>query len=210
MFENILSYDNMRAAAHQALKGKRHRPEAREWVAKLDINLGRITEQLRAGTFPFGRFHQFVIFDPKERLITAPCFEERIVHHAIMNVVEPHLERWLIDDTFACRKGMGRIECLLRARQFARAHPWFLKLDIRKYFDSIGHDRLLALWQRRFKDSRLLALMSAIVKCYRGEVGRGLPIGSLTSQHLANFYLGWFDRFVKEHLRIPRICALHG
>ena len=93
-----------------------------------------------------------MIFDPKERLITAPCFEERVVHHAIMNVVEPHLDRWLIDDTFACRKGKGRIVCLLRAQYSPSEHPWFLKLDIRKYFDSISHDRLLALWQRRFKD----------------------------------------------------------
>jgi hypothetical protein len=75
-------------------------------------------------------------------------------------------------------------------------------LDVRKYFDSIRHDRLLALWQRRFKDPHLLALVTAIVRRYRSELGAGLPIGSLTSQHLANFYLGWFDRFVKERLRI--------
>ncbi len=202
LFESVLAYENMREAVHQALRGKRDRREARDWTSSLDANLERVVAQLSAGTFPFGRFHQFVIFDPKERVITAPCFEERVIHHAIMNVVEPYLDRWLIDDTFACRKGKGRLKCLLRAREFAGQQPWFLKLDIRKYFDSIGHDRLLGLWERRFKDARLLALMSAIVRCYRTDLGKGLPIGSLTSQHLANFYLGWFDRFVKECLCI--------
>ena len=202
LFDAILEHDNLREAVYRALKGKRHRPEARDWTSNLDANTARIADQLRVGGFPFGRFHQFTIYDPKERLITAPCFEERVVHHAIINIVEPHLERWLINDTYACRKGKGRIACLSRARQFASANPWFLKLDIRKYFDSISHERLLELWQRRFKDDRLFALMSAIVRSYRGNLGKGLPIGSLTSQHLANFYLGWFDRFVKERLRI--------
>ena len=119
-----------------------------------------------------------------------------------MNIVEPHLERWLIDDTFACRGGKGRVRCLQRTQQFARQHSRFFRLDISKYFDSISHDRLLGLWQRRFKDKKLLEVMSAIVTGYRRDLGKGLPIGSLTSQHLANFYLGWFDRFVKEKLRI--------
>jgi hypothetical protein len=92
---------------------------------------------------------------------------------------------------------------LRRAQQYARQYPYFLKLDIRKYFDSISHDRLLRLLARRFKDSRLLELLERIVRAFRGRLGQGLPIGSLTSQHLANFYLGWFDRYVKEHLRLP-------
>jgi hypothetical protein len=202
LFDDIVTYDNLRFAVHRALKGKRHRPEVREWVQDLDANLTRVVEQLHASVFPFGRFHQFVIFDPKQRLITAPCFEERVVHHAVMNVVEPHLERWLIHDTFACRKGFGRIKCLSRARKFAARYPWFLKMDVRKYFDSVPHDRLLAFWSRRFKDPQLLTLISSVVRSYRAHAGKGLPIGALTSQHLANFYLGWLDRFVKERLKL--------
>jgi retron-type reverse transcriptase len=108
----------------------------------------------------------------------------------------------LIHDSYACRKGKGRVAALLRTRRFARRFGWFLKLDVRRYFDSVPHDRLLALLRRHFKDGRLLELFERIVRGFRGELGRGLPIGSLTSQHFANFYLGCFDRFVKETLRV--------
>jgi hypothetical protein len=203
LFDAVLDRDNLRQAVQRAFKGKRHRPDARAWVQSLDANLTRLSEQLARGAVPLGRFHQFVIHDPKERIITAPCFEERVVHHALMNVCEPILERWLIFDTYACRKGKGRLAALLRARGYAGRHRFFLKMDVRKYFDSIPHDRLLQRWRRRFKDERLNRLVEEIVRSYRGGIGRGLPIGSLTSQHLANFYLGWLDRFVKESLRIP-------
>jgi hypothetical protein len=119
-----------------------------------------------------------------------------------MNVCEPHFERWLIADTFACRAGKGRQAALQRASQFARYYEWFLSMDVRKYFDSICHETLKIALARRIKDARLLALMGRIIDSYRGVIGRGLPIGSLTSQHLANFYLDRFDRFIKEELRI--------
>jgi hypothetical protein len=184
------------------MRGKRDRPEVVGFLHDVDRRLEEMSEQIRAGTFPLGRFHQFIRFDPKERVITAPCFAERVLHHAVINVCEPAFERWLIADTFACRAGKGRLAALERARQFARRYPFFLKLDIRKYFDSVSHDRLLELLARRFKDRPLLGLFGRIVRAFRGGMGCGLPIGSLTSQHLANFYLGWFDRFVKERLRI--------
>lgn len=203
LFEQILDRDNLRLAFHKALRGKRSRADARAFGQDLDRRLEEMAAQLQAGTFPVGRFSQFVVHDPKERIITAPCFAERVLHHAITNVCEPLLDRWLIADTFACRKGKGRVAALQRAQQFARQFPRFLKLDIRKYFDSVPHDRLLALLARRFKDPRLLALFEQIVRSFRGIIGQGIPIGSLTSQHLANFYLGWLDRFVKETLRIP-------
>ena len=89
-----------------------------------------------------------------------------------------------------------------RAQAFTRHAEWFLKLDVRKYFDSVSHDRLLAFLECRFKDRRLLDLLNRIITSYRGPLRIGLPIGSLTSQHFANFYLGWLDRFVTESLRV--------
>lgn len=202
LFERIVNYDNLRLAFCKALRGNRHSADAREFASAADYRLAKIGAQLRGGTFPLGRFHQFVIHDPKERTITAPCFAERVVHHAIMNVCEPVLERWLIHDTYACRVGRGRIAALERAQHFARGHSFFLKMDIRKYFYSIPHRTLLARLDRLFKDEPLMDLLGRIVFSFNVDSGRGLPIGSLTSQHFANFYLGWFDRFVKEKLRI--------
>lgn len=202
LFDRVVDRDNLRLAVTKAMRGKRDRPEVGAFLHDLDRRLEEMAEQLREGTFTLGCYRQFIRFDPKERIITAPCFAERVLHHAVINICEPAFERWLIADTFACRAGKGRLAALDRARQFAMRFPCFLKLDIRKYFDSVPHDRLLELLARRFKDRQLLGLFGRIVRSFRGGMERGLPIGSLTSQHFANFYLGWFDRFVKEQLRI--------
>jgi hypothetical protein len=202
LHDRVLERDNFLVAFHRAARGKRHRAEVREFQRDLPYWLPSIAQRLCTDKFQFGRFHQFVIRDPKERIITAPCFEERVVHHAIMNVCEPVLDRWLIDDTFACRVGRGRVAAVKRAMPFCRKQPWCLKLDVRKYFDSINHDRLLDLLTQRFKEVPLLSLLDRIVRSFRVSQQMGLPIGSLMSQHFANFYLGWFDRYVKESLQV--------
>lgn len=202
LFDRIHEPENLRLAFHKAARGRRGQAVVRQFAAGLDDRILEMAKAICEGTFPVGRFHQFLIRDPKERVITAPCFDERVLHHAIMNLCEPVLDRWLIDDTFACRNGKGREAAILRAQHFTRNAAWCLKLDVRKYFDSISHQRLLHLLERRFKDERLLQLLNLIIAAYRGEMGVGVPIGSLTSQHFANFYLGWLDRFVKETLRV--------
>ncbi len=209
LWPRIVDRDNLRLAFSRARRGKRASEEVRLFAEHLEDNISAMARSLDEGTFPVGRFHQFVIHDPKERIITAPCFPERVMHHAVMNVCEDVFEHWLIDDTYACRTGRGRIAALSWAQRFARCFPYFLKLDIRKYFDSVPHDEVLGRLARIFKDRSLLALLDRIVRTFRGAVGRGLPIGSLTSQHLANFYLGWCDRFINETLR-ERARALHG
>jgi RNA-directed DNA polymerase len=202
LFDKICEPENLRVAFHHAARGKRGKAVVRRFSEHLDSEISRISLQLQCGQFVFGRFEQFLIRDPKERVITAPCFQERVVHHAIMNVCEPIFDRWLIDDTFACRRGKGRDSALRRAQRFAARSSFCLHLDIRKYFDSIDHERLICLLEKRFKDQRLLELLRDILGSFRAELGIGVPIGSLTSQHFANFYLGWFDRFVKEQLRL--------
>lgn len=202
LYKAMLDRENFLLAFHRAAKGKRYRAEVREFREDLTHWFATISQRLDSSSFTFGKYYQFLIRDPKERIITAPCFEERVVHHAIMNVCEPVLDRWLIDDTFACRIGRGREAAVDRAMQFCRAQPWCLKLDIRKYFDSINHDRLLSLLTRRFKEVPLHTLFNGIVRSFRGAQGMGLPIGSLMSQHFANFYLGWLDRYVKEALQV--------
>jgi RNA-directed DNA polymerase len=202
LFEQIIDRENLRIAVHKALRGKQSRADARAFLAGLDENLDALRSSLQDATVVLGESHQFTIRDPKERVVTAPCFRERVLHHAIMNVCEPVFERWLISDTFACRQGKGRLAALDRARKFAACHPFFLKLDVRKYFDSVPHDVLYSRLDRLIEDPRLLCLLHRIIGSFSTTPGRGLPIGSLTSQHFANAYLGALDRFVKERLRV--------
>ena len=202
VWSRFLDRENLREAVAKALRAKRSRPDARLFTDNLESHLNRLTAALESGAFEHGRVRQFVVFDPKERLITAPCFEERVVHHAIMNVCESWFDRRLIDDSFACRVGRGRSAAVVRAKTFSAVHPFFLRLDVRKYFDSIPHSNLLSMVARLIKDRRMFELFKQIIGSYRSEMGRVLPIGSLTSQHLANLYLDPLDRFVKETLRL--------
>ncbi len=119
-----------------------------------------------------------------------------------MNSCEPVLERYAIYDSYACRKGKGTTKALERARAFSRKNGWYLKLDIRLYFDSIDQKILMHLLCNRFKDQQLLALLDKILASYLTSPGKGLPIGNLVSQHLANFYLGHLDHWIKEDLQV--------
>ncbi len=186
----------------RAARGKWQREEVRAFSADVNDNVRWMRARLLRGDLPLGQFVQFKIWDPKERVIHAPCFVERILHHAIMNVCEPIFERALIADTYACRVGKGRLAAIRRAEAFCRSRAWFLKMDVRSYFATIDQSVLLSLLSRRFKDHRLLALFERIIYCYEAVPGKGLPIGALTSQHFANFYLAGLDRFVKQTLRI--------
>jgi len=204
LFEAIADRENLRRATHRALQGKRSQPDAREFCESLDENLDQLATEILEEGFRPGIARQFWIQDPKPRLITAPAFRERVLHHAIMVLCEPVFERWLIADTFACRTGLGRDKALLRASAFSHRFPYFVQMDVRKFFPSIPRDELFRRLTRIFKDERLLRLLACVLGSVPDAVptGRGLPIGSLTSQHLANFYLDWLDRFIKEQCRI--------
>lgn len=202
LYGRIAEPENLRQAFLKAIRGKRGKAEVIAYTANLDRNLRRLHDQLSAGHVDVGHYHFFTIHEPKERLICAASFPERVLHHAVMNVCEPVLERYAIQDSYACRTGKGMHAAVRRAQSFARGYPWYLKLDIRKYFDSIPHAPLLRLLERRIKDKAVLRMIAAIVETYSTEPGRGLPIGNLLSQHLANFYLGHLDHWVKETLRV--------
>ena len=201
LMEAIANPENLRLAFWKAARGKRSRPDCRRFQAGLDVNLGCLREQLLAGEVPLGQYRQFKVFDPKERTIRVAGFRERVMHHALMNHCEPILDRAAVFDSYACRKGKGRLAAIDRALGFARRYGWFLKMDVRKYFDSVDHATLMELLERKFKDPTLLSLFARIVASHGGEAGRGLPIGNLTSQHFANYYLAPLDRFLKERWR---------
>lgn len=202
LYAAILERENLRTAFWKAAKGKRDRLAVRAFAGALEENLDALASAMRDGTAPANRFTTFTIRDPKERRISAPVLADRVVHHAILNVCEADFERTLVDDTYACRVGKGQFAAIARARTFAARHEWYLKLDVRKYFGSIPKETLCLRIDRLFREEPVRALFRSIVFGFAPDSPIGLPIGSLTSQHLANFYLGRADRFIKEELRV--------
>lgn len=202
LYERIAEPENLRLAFWKAQKGKSAKPDVRLFAEKLEENLAALRRELLSGKVQVGDYHYFTIYDPKERVICAASFRERVLHHALINVCEPYFEAYQIRDSYACRKGKGLDAAIARLREFCGSCGWYLKLDVHKYFDTISHEILFHLLCRRFKDKALLCLMEQIIESYETLPGRGIPIGNLTSQYFANLYLGRLDHYVKETLRI--------
>jgi RNA-directed DNA polymerase len=197
----ITDWHNLMAAFHRAAKGARNGPEVERFRKRLEQEVARLQEGLSNGDLTLGRMRRFHIYDPKPRVIHAPCFRERVIHHAVMVHVGPVLERALINDTFACRPGKGTLAAVKRCQHHLRRFPWFVQIDIRAYFASVDHLVLLNLLGRKFKDPWLLSLLQRILDTYTTATGKGLPIGALTSQHFANYYLAGADRLILEDRR---------
>jgi len=198
LWPQVVERGNLLAAFHRASRGKRGKAEVRRAEAQLDALLDELRTALLERRFEIGRFNRFKVYDPKERTIHAAHFEERVFQHALIAVCEPWFERQLIYHTYACRVGKGRLKALAAASRNARRARWYLKLDIRKYFESIPHQPLLRQLRRLFKDPEVLYWFERIIGSHHSSAQRGLPIGSLTSQHLANLYLSPLDRLCQD------------
>ena len=218
LFEQVCSMRNLRLAAREALRGKRTRLPGAMFFMEQEKELPLLHEQLRDGTYRHGPYHYFWIHDPKDRLVAAAPFRDRVVHHAIVRVIEPIFEKRFIEDSYACRVGKGTHAAMRRALHFARGHRYALKCDVQKYFPSIDHEVLMGLVGRVIGDGRVLELLAGILGSHAdAELWEwlpggglfdystrrtGLPIGNLTSQFLANVYLNPLDHFVKHELRV--------
>ena len=202
IYPRILTHENLREAFRSAARGKQTHDDVVQFRKNFDANIQKLQDQLLNRNPDIGHYHFFTVRDPKVRTICAASFPERVLHHAIMNICEPFLDSYAIYDTYACRKGKGNRKALERTQKFTRRFPWYLKLDISKYFDSIDHAIAFQLLSRRFKDKTLLELFGKILDTYHIQPGKGIPIGNLFSQHLANFYLGYFDHWIKETRQI--------
>lgn len=203
--ESLAERANLTLATWKAARGKTHRPDVARFTADLDANLDRLARDILEGRAPLGRDRRFSIRDPKPRTITAPCFPDRVLHHAILNRTEARFERTLVDSSFACRPGKGVHTAVAAVQRMLRRseHPWIVRVDIDGYFPSIDHARLRAIIARRFRGAGFLALVDRILAAgSRTTPGRGLPIGSLTSQHFANLFLDRADRFLLETLGV--------
>ena len=201
--EKICDVDNLLWAYHNARKGKQHRTYVAEYSKNLFDNIVRLRHALLSGEVSMGQYRYFYIYDPKLRKICAADFEERIVHHAIINVCHPYFDRNLIYDSYASRKEKGVYAAIYRARAAMRSASYLAKLDVKSYFDSVSHTVLKQKLRRMFKDKSLLSLFDKIIDSYQSSPGRGIPIGNLTSQYFANFYLSFLDHYIKEELKVP-------
>jgi RNA-directed DNA polymerase len=219
LFEQITDCQNLLAAFYKARKGKRKNANVAVFEARLEWELLALREELRSGTYQPGKYRTFLIRDPKERMISAAPFRDRVVHHALCNVIEPIFDRTFIHDSYANRKGRGTHAGIRKCQAYLREYPYALKADIRKYFPTIDHELLMGLIEKKIKCRQTLALCRLIIAnsnpqeevkdYFPGDdlfspAGRrkGLPMGNLTSQFFANLYLSPLDHFVKEELRV--------
>ena len=191
---DVADWHNLAAAFHRAARNTSNRSAADRFRLHLETNLANLRSDILSETITVGKMTSFQIRDPKPRQIHAPEFRERVLHHALMAHVGPVLDRSLIDDTYACRTGLGALAAVFRCQHHLQRFPWFVQIDIRRYFASIDHEILFNHLCRKFKDRRLLLLLQRIIDAFHTAPGKGLPIGALTSQYFANFYLSTLDR----------------
>lgn len=208
LFEQVTDFTTLFECARRAARGKRSRPEVATFLIDLETQALALQRDLRAGTYRPGPYRTFWVQDPKPRTISAAPFRDRVVHHAVCAVLEPLLERYSIFHSYACRKGKGTSAAVRRAQQITRRHAYFLKLDVRRFYETADHRVMQALLRRRIKDRALLDLLDVIIEAGApGSVrNQGLPIGNLTSQHLANLYLGPFDHHMTSRLGVRGYC----
>jgi RNA-directed DNA polymerase len=235
LFGVVCSMANLhRAAARTLSRGRRFSREGAAFALRLEERVAVLHDELTLGSYRHGRYALFRVLDPKPRVIAAAGVRDRVVHHAVHDVIEPVLDRSFIFDSYACRRGKGTHRALDRAHHFLRGSAFVLHLDVRRFFPSIDHGVLKGILARRVADERLLALLVQVIDSTRylsgppfadrgitravraqgglfgGEgsgpvVGyAGLPLGNLTSQLFANLTLDGLDQFVKHRLRVRR------
>lgn len=159
LFNQIVDYENLRLAWLKARKGKTAKKSVQNFSHNVNENLQIIHDRMIVSPPVLSDYVQFKIFDPKERMISVVPFSDRVIHHAIMNVLEPVFERQFVFHTYACRKGKGTHAAARYAFECANSSAYFLKLDVKKYFDSIDHSVLKQLLCRIIKDVRCLELL---------------------------------------------------
>jgi len=206
LFNQIVDYNNIRLAFLKAIRGNRSSLSAISYCSDIENNLSLLREKLITLNCDWGGYKSFLITDPKLRTISTAPFEQRIMHHAIINIIEKVIERPMIHHSYACRKGKGTHAAVLYAFNQCKTSPYFLKLDIRKYFDSIDHEILKKQLRKLIKDKRVIYLLDGIIDSYETTKSKGVPIGNLTSQFFANMYLASMDHYILEKLNPSAYC----
>lgn len=202
IYEKIISLDNLRLADEKARQGKQHAYGVRLHDRNREANILALHEALRYKTFTTSAYDIFTIYEPKEREIyRLPYYPDRIVHHAIMNVLEPLFVRTFTYNTYSCIKGRGIEGCARQIDKIISKYKdkplYCLKLDIKKFYPSIDHDVMKRIIRKKIKDADLLWLLDNII-----DSAKGLPIGNYLSQFLANLYLCYLMHNINEVLKL--------
>jgi len=219
LFARLVSFSNLLLAYRKASRGKRGSAAVADFEHRLEDHLLRLQRELIDGSYRPGAYASFFIHEPKRRLISAAPFRDRVVHHALCNLIEPIFERSFTADSFANRRGKGTHAALDRCQQLSRRFRYVLQADVQQFFPSIDHEVLLRLIEKKIGEERVLALVRTILDGGRSVLceqyrmvyfpgddllavnrPRGLPIGNLTSQFWANVYLSPVDHCVKREL----------
>ncbi len=210
LIEQIADWDNLLLAHQRARAGKRDRTEVQAFGNDLWLHLGNIQHHLLAGSYAMGAYRSFVVYEPKRRQILAAPFGDRVVQHALLNVLEPIWDASMIEDTYACRPGKGVHVGVARlqrwVRDMAKGQPlesvWIAKTDFSGYFKNIRHADLKMICRRKVACQRTLQVLDTIIDSTPGGVG--IPVGNLTSQWLANLLGSEFDQWIKRELGVKR------
>ncbi len=200
LFCHLTDFGNLYQAWQKARQGTGWNHETRCFSFHLERELLSIQQQLLDAHYQPSSFRYFSIRDPKPRRIAVAPFKDRVVHHALIQILMPVYESTFIFDSYATRKNKGTHKAIIRAQQFSRRYRWYYKCDIRHFFETVDHDVMLVLIERKIKDPQVLLLCEKIIRNTADNVG--LPIGNLTSQFFANIYLNPLDHFIKEQLGV--------
>ena len=201
LYQKIISIENLRASELKARKGKSKQYGIKVFDRNAEKYIVELQKMLFEKKYKTSEYTTFKVFEPKERLVfRLPYFPDRITHHAIMNVLEPTFNKLFTADTYSCIKGRGIHKAannLKKALKDQCNTKYCLKLDIVKFYPNVDHEILKELLRRKFKDQDLLWLLDEII-----DSADGLPIGNYLSQYFANYYLTYFDHWIKETKQI--------
>ena len=208
LLDQISSFENLLNAYKDCARGKKKIVAYQKTLLNIGEDLCGISQLLSNNRFQWGSYREFMVHDPKARLIMAAPFMDRVVHHAIHRVIEPLFDKLLSDCVYACREGRGNrfaAQALLRKLRMLGSDRYVLKLDVKQYFKSISHQLLLNCFYKALPDPSLNLLLESLLKSHSGYAINkvGIPIGNLTSQLFANFYLKPLDQIACEQLDVP-------
>ncbi len=220
LYEDFFSFDNLWLAFMKARKGKTKKQYVRDFETNIIGNLLNLQTDLINQTYKPKSLKTFILRDPKTRRISVSDFRDRIVHHALCNIIEQIFDKTFIHDSYANRKGKGTHKAIERFDYFKKKVSknntnscYILKCDIKKYFDSMNHAVLINILKKKIKDEKVIRLIKIILENHKSnndkenknnknKENKGMPLGNLTSQFFANVYLNEFDQYVKHKLKI--------